>query len=107
MYKITTTAGETFTAEKIHYIKKHSNGSFVFCKEGEAEGIACGGNAYLFAEGNSFHEVDTGHTLDEMTAQLVLADETAIELYETNLVMEETNAAQDEALIELYEMIGG
>lgn len=42
--------------------------------------------------------------LEEAAAQ---ADETAIELYEAQLIQEETNAAQDEALIELYEMIGG
>ena len=107
MYKITTPTGDTFTAEKIYHIKKHTNGCFVFCKEHEAEGIAHCGTAYLYAEGNMVNEVDLGHTMDEITEQLILADETAIELYEANLVMEETNIAQDEALIELYEMIGG
>ena len=39
--------------------------------------------------------------------QITQADETAIELYEMQMVQEEINTAQDDALIELYEMIGG
>lgn len=39
--------------------------------------------------------------------QLLLTDETAVELYEMQLAQEEINIAQDTALIELYEMIGG
>lgn len=39
--------------------------------------------------------------------QLAMVDETAIELYEAQIANEEINAAQDDALIELYEMIGG
>lgn len=39
--------------------------------------------------------------------QLQQADDTAIELYEANMAQEEINAAQDDALIEIYELIGG
>ena len=39
--------------------------------------------------------------------QLAQTDEVAIELYEAQIANEEINAAQDDALIELYEMIGG
>lgn len=42
-----------------------------------------------------------------LETQLALVDETAIELYEASLAQEEINAAQDDALIELYELIGG
>lgn len=38
---------------------------------------------------------------------LAATDETAIELFEAMLAQEEINTAQDDALIELYEMIGG
>lgn len=38
---------------------------------------------------------------------LAITDETAIELYEAMMAQEEINTAQDDALIELYEMIGG
>lgn len=38
-----------------------------------------------------------------LEAEMALADETAIELYEATLLQDEVNAAQDEALIELYE----
>lgn len=42
--------------------------------------------------------------LEESLAQ---TDEIAIELYEAQAAQEEINIAQDEALIELYELIGG
>lgn len=40
-------------------------------------------------------------------SQLASADEAAIELYEASLAQWEITAAQDDALIELYEMLGG
>ncbi|MCI9485315.1 MAG: hypothetical protein HFH27_12780 [Clostridiaceae bacterium] len=40
-------------------------------------------------------------------SQLASADEAAIELYEASLAQQEITAAQDDALIELYEMLGG
>jgi uncharacterized coiled-coil protein SlyX len=43
----------------------------------------------------------------ELEEQLAATDETAIELYEAMAAQEEINTAQDDALIELYEMIGG
>ena len=42
--------------------------------------------------------------LEEQAAQ---TDELAIELYEANLEQQEINTAQDDALIEIYELIGG
>lgn len=45
--------------------------------------------------------------LTTLEGALALADETAISLYEAQAEQEAINAAQDEALIELYEMIGG
>ena len=42
-------------------------------------------------------------TLEEQIAQ---ADETAIDLYESQEAQEAINAQQDEALMEIYEMIG-
>lgn len=50
-------------------------------------------------------------TMDErvtaLEEQMVMADNTAIELFEAQLAQEEINAAQDVALIEIYEMMGG
>lgn len=50
-------------------------------------------------------------TIDERVTDLedalAVTDETAIELYEAMMAQEEINTAQDDALIELYEMIGG
>jgi hypothetical protein len=42
-----------------------------------------------------------------LQSDLAQADETAIELYEANAEQQATNEAQDEALIELYELVGG
>lgn len=49
----------------------------------------------------------TEERIEALETAAAQADETAIELYENQLAAEETNAAQDEALIQLYEMIGG
>ena len=43
----------------------------------------------------------------EVNEALVMADNTAIELFEAQLAQEEINTAQDDALIEIYEMLGG
>ena len=40
-----------------------------------------------------------------LNAQLGLADDAAIELYEAQLMQSDINAAQDDALIELYEAV--
>lgn len=43
----------------------------------------------------------------EVNESLAMADETAIELFEAQIAQDEINAAQDNALIEIYEMVGG
>lgn len=52
-------------------------------------------------------EPSTEERLTALEEQVAQADETAIELFEMQLAQEEINAAQDDALIEIYEMIGG
>ena len=41
----------------------------------------------------------------ELEEQLLMADETAVALYESQLEQEEVNIAQDEALVEIFELI--
>lgn len=48
-----------------------------------------------------------GERVTGLEASLAQTDEVAIELYEAMAAQEEINTAQDDALIELYEMIGG
>jgi len=45
--------------------------------------------------------------ITSLEEQLLLTDETAVELYETQMAQEEINIAQDEALVEIYELLGG
>ena len=56
--------------------------------------------------------IDGGHEIsglkeksDIHTDHLAEVDEIAIELYEANLALEEINAEQDEAIIEIYEIM--
>lgn len=49
----------------------------------------------------------TEERLDTLEASLAQTDDTAIELYEHMLLQEEINTAQDDALIEIYELLGG
>ena len=44
--------------------------------------------------------------LTEMEEQLLATDEIAVTLFEHQLVQEEINVAQDEAIVALYEMLG-
>ena len=70
----------------------------------------------LFAERNStnnkvFNEANARQTADTENREaleeaLAGADETAISLYEAQEAQETINAQQDEALMEIYEMIG-
>lgn len=52
-------------------------------------------------------EPSTEERIAALEEQLAQADDTAIELYEMQMEQEAINAAQDDALIEIYEMIGG
>ena len=70
MYRITKPDGSAVTAESINFIRRHSNGSFVFCNRENAEGVAHDSTPYLFEDGTSYCEVDSGKVLDEMAAML-------------------------------------
>lgn len=79
-----------------------------FCEE------YCNQNNYSFEEIRDPEEVKapfidpiSDARLGAIIQQLISTDETAIELYEAMMAQEEINTAQDDALIELYEMIGG
>ena len=48
-----------------------------------------------------------GDRITALEEQLLATDETAVELYEMQLAQEEINMAQDDALTEIYELIGG
>lgn len=50
--------------------------------------------------------VELQNQVAELSDQLAETDEAAIELYEANLALEQANADQDEAIIEIYEMMG-
>lgn len=52
-------------------------------------------------------EPTTEERLAALEEQVAQADNTAIELYEMQMAQEQINAAQDDALVEIYEMIGG
>lgn len=54
-----------------------------------------------------YEESQVSVRLNELEQALAQTDETAIELFEMQLAQDEINAAQDDALIELYELIGG
>lgn len=70
------------------------------------------GWVYDDATGTFYREGDTppmtdGERIAALEEALAQTDEAAIELFEATEEQQEINAAQDEALIEIYEMIGG
>lgn len=122
MFRIISDGGSVGMTEAPNYVKQAKNGCFVLCPEPEASGIAFGGTVYHLAgreaiEGAvtvALEQTDGGTELEialagveGLKADLATTDETAIQLYEAQLAKDEVDAAQDDALIELYEMIGG
>ena len=109
MYRIKTQSGDSFLIELPTYIRRHSSGKFLLTDKDHADGVAYHGNFYLFKDGAVCCEVDGGayffSNQENMKSQLQQADDTAIELYEAHMAQEEINAAQDDALIEIYERL--
>lgn len=122
MFKIIRGDGSIGMTEAPTYVKRAENGCFVLCPEPEASGIAFEGTVYHLAgrealegvETVALEQIDSGAELgaafsgiEGLKADLATTDETAIQLYEAQLAKDAVDAAQDDALIELYEMIGG
>lgn len=113
MYKIIQDGNAIGLSEHPVYVMLLDNGYYGLCGAAEAGAVVYDGTVYpLGGEGGVLLvEVDAGTVLDEQYAQLetqlASADEAAIELYEASLAQREITAAQDDALIELYEMLGG
>lgn len=115
MYRIQTPSGETFLTEKPNFIRVHQNGTtFLLTDRERAEGVAYHGTPYLFKDGASIYEFDGADEIrrldaenETMQARLAEADEVAIDLYEAGLNQAAINAEQDEAIIEIYEMMEG
>lgn len=123
IYSITTTKGVVigFT-EEINYIRINSrNKCFNPCDKKHAIGIAYKGKPYNLAGHNDIPNTETvvvrpddyGARLTalkeenaKLRQQLEETDEAAIELYEETLAKEVSEAEQDEAIIQIYEMIG-
>lgn len=102
-------------AEKLTYIRDE-NGSLVHLVQSETGEVPNGVTIItvtVMTEGTlpePVPEPDPTPTVEERIAnleeQLAQSDETAITLYEAQEAQEVINAQQDEALMEIYEMIG-
>lgn len=122
MYKLIKNGVSLGTAEAPTYITEANNGCFILCSEAEATGVVYQGTAYHLLGRNPLRDaetvrlvaIDAGDVLSNaeacisaLQADLATADESAISLYEALLQKDAVDAAQDDALIELYEMTGG
>ena len=123
MFRIITTKGtEVGITESVRYIKiSEHNGCFIRCMQKDAIGVAFNSKPYNL-EGHSdipdaetvrVIEIDLGPELDYLKTQsnivaeqLMEVDEIAIQLYEANLALDKATAEQDEAIIQIYEMMG-
>lgn len=119
MYRINKLDGtELGVSESIIYIRIHPNGCFTSATEETAIGVAYNSIPYNLighdeiegAETVIVSRIDGGHEISGLkeksnihTDHLAEVDEIAIELFEQNLKLEEVNAEQDEAIIEIYE----
>ena len=88
MYKIITKDREEILAEKPAFVRIHSAGCYVTCREEDAEGVVVGGTPYLYADGNVVCEYDSGPGM--MQTENALADQDAMAVdYEYRLTMME------------------
>lgn len=114
MFRIITADEISVLTEDPKWIRRHKENCFILCKREKAEGVAYKGNPLLFSEGTRVYEFDGADELETLNSKLDVAedhlaevDEIAIVLYETTVLHDEIIAAQDDAIIEIYEMIGG
>ena len=121
MYRLITTNGAVLgVIETVTYIKRHpSNDCYTCATEDDATGVAFNSTPYnlwgreTMIDGEEtiiIIPIDGGHEIsglmeksDTHADHLAEVDEIAIELFEQNLKLEEVNAEQDEAIIEIYE----
>ena len=100
------------------FITLSDSGCFIPATEDKARGIVIDSTPYHLLGREELNglptvmaiPVDGGTYLfgaqENMKSQLADADETAISLYEAQDAQEEINAQQDEALLEIFEMLG-
>lgn len=112
MYKITASDGAYILTDKVEYIRRHPSGIYLRTDRNRAEGVEYGGQFYMWDEGANLCEIDSADELrrlaienETLRNQLAEAEEVAIDLYEANLVQESINAQQDEAIIDIYELM--
>lgn len=123
MFKVIKTTGEELGfADALRCIKYSADGTLIEATKDDAIGVAYKGTAYNLPGHNEIPDADTVLTvevdggeevatlkerLENQSAELLQADETAIALYESIAQQNDVIAQQDEALLELYERIGG
>lgn len=122
IYQLRTPEGKILGyTEEPRYIKVHkTTGCFVQATKEDAQGIAYKSVAYNFYGHHWFkhaphiilREVDGAEYISDiekqniaLEEQLAETDMAAIYLYETSLRQEVRDAEQDEAIIQIYEMI--
>ena len=99
------------------FITLSQNGSYVPTTEDKARGISIDSTPYHLLGREELPGLPTVMAVpvdggayffsnqEDMKSQLQQADDAAIELYEAHMAQEEINAAQDDALIEIYERL--
>ena len=97
------------------YYEIYKDGELINTSVGDESFVAdyCENNGYTYVakEHEDSKELNSDTKIEERVCDLEIAlaqtDETAIALFEAQEEQNEINAAQDDALIELYELIGG
>lgn len=115
MFKIKFPDGKTVLTEEPNFIRVHKNGkTFLLCDRKESDGITYHGQNYLWTDGTYCQEIDGGKEFAALQAdneaineRLAETDEIAIDLYEANITNKSINAEQDEAIIDIYEIMEG
>lgn len=119
MYRLKISDGAIFYTESVRFVRKLKSGSPMVCPKEQAQGVLFQSVVYNLPGQSAFPDAptvlvnsfDMGQEYlknkNETQNALAQTDETAIELFEQMLTQEEINKAQDDTLIEIFEMIGG
>ena len=105
MFKITKQNGDSFLAEKIEYVRKIGERTFIRTDKDRAEGVGHSGVFYMFSDGCYISEIDAADEFRRLEAENRVIKEqlaaTEDALCEMDSINEERIAAIEDALCEI------
>lgn len=116
MYEIRKDGGVIALAELPNYIRRHADGFYILCKEGEAQGVAVDGTAYRLYGCAGLDELEEVQIVQRDAGTIILQQgkdaamsraEIETALCDIDAANEEAHASYETALCDLDEAMNG